>query len=79
MINRKIKAVGKKFGSQVDKLLGREKKSEKRQFVEAYITTICYAVPEVSREDVGIIVTGFISELRRLDSYTVSRILGDSA
>lgn len=76
MIKKQFEKVGKKIAEQSHKLLG-TKKGSKKIMIEAYITKIGYAFPEIQREDIAIIVTGFIAELRTMDDDTRRTFLRD--
>jgi len=66
MIKKQLEAVSGKIAKQARRILGRSKGYTKKHIIEAYITTVCYAYPDIPREDIAIIVTGFLGELRSL-------------
>lgn len=75
MIRAQLRKLSNKVSSQAKKLVGEHKNVEKRAFIDAYYDKIQDSVPGVSREDVIIIVTGFIGELRLLDKDNRGRII----
>lgn len=78
MIKKKIEKVVNVVTRKSLGILGIERRSHraKRQYIDAYITVIQPSV-NVSREDIAIIVTGFISEMRKLPSEIIIDIIKD--
>ena len=75
-IKRQLGRVRERIVSQAKKLIG-GKKREKRVFIEAFYDKISPSTPRVSREDVVIIITGFLVELRGMDRETRESIITD--
>jgi len=66
MIKKQLEAVSGKIAKQARRILGRSKGYTKKEIIETYIDAVCLAYPNIKREDIAIIVTGFLGELRSL-------------
>lgn len=77
MLKNQFQKVGRHIVSQGQKLLGVERRKfrKKRQFIEGYIDKIQPSVPLISREDIAIIATGLLSELRGMDLETAYSVI----
>lgn len=77
MIKAKIEFVAQHVKRQAFYIWKGKKRNTKGQFIEAFADKIQGSVPEISRETINIITTGFLSELRSLDKQIVFDLLED--
>ena len=77
VIRQQFDRLKRKIKKQANLLLDRRRNVEKRAFIDHFAEKIAPSVPEVSREDINIIVTGFISELRSLTLEVREAVVSD--
>lgn len=76
MIKRQVDAVVEKVKRQAV-YIWKGKRRNKGQFIESFADKIESSVPEVSREDINIITSGFLAELRSIDRAIVMDLIHD--
>lgn len=74
-VKRKLMTQTHFLTEQLTLVTDRRRNRSKRKFIDYFAEKIRDSVPNVSREDINIITTGFLAELRSLDKPIMDDII----